>query len=223
MMSVVPPPPQASAAPAVAQGPVSIPAGSPQAVYRALVSQREILGNQLSDAQRLRENLVGQLSESNQTPATRASLEKRIANADARIADLDKQIAQSDATVAQAAAVPGATVRPPQVPRTGPPDEAYVLTGMFMFIVLLPMSIAFARRIWRRSARAEVTLPPEMSERMAHLERGVEAIAIEVERIGEGQRFVTQVLSERGDARALGAGAAEPIPVRQKERVEERR
>ena len=218
-------PPQADAAPVVAQGPVSTPAGSPQAVYRALVSQREILGNQLSDAQRLRENLVGQLSESNQTPATRASLEKRIANADARIADLDKQIAQSDVTVAQAAAVPGAAVRPPQPPRNGPPDEAYALGALFMFIVLLPMSIAFARRVWRRSARAEVTLPPEMSERMAHLERGVEAIAIEVERIGEGQRFVTQVLTERGDlhARALGAGAAEPIPLRQKEQVEERR
>jgi len=219
--------PQAGTAPVVAPGQVAIPAGNPVAVYRALVSQREILGDQLQQAQRLRENLVGQMSEQNQTAATKASLEKRIANADARIADLDKQIAQSEQAVAAAAAVPGATVRPPQPPRNGPPEEAFVLGGIFMFIVLLPMSLAFARRIWRRSARVEVRLPPEMSDRMAQLERGVEAIAIEVERIGEGQRFVTQVLSERGDvhanARALGAGAAEPIPVRQKERVEERR
>ena len=37
----------------------------------------------------------------------------------------------------------------------------------------------------------------------------MDSIAIEVERIGEGQRFVTRVLSENG--RALGAGAALPI------------
>ena len=75
-----------------------------------------------------------------------------------------------------------------------------------MVIVMLPMSIAFARRVWRRSARAEVTLPQEVSQRMESLERGVEAIALEVERIGEGQRFVTAALVERGErveARAL--------------------
>ena len=180
------------------------------AIYRALVSQRDILGDQLSDVQRLRSNLVEQLRVDNQSVAGKASIEARIANADARIADLDKQIAQSDAAVAAAAAVPGATERPPQPPRTGPPEEAFVLGAIFMFVVLLPMSIAYARRIWRRSARVEVRLPAEMSERMESLERGVEAIAIEVERIGEGQRFVTQTLAQRG----LGAGTAEPMPAR---------
>lgn len=74
--------------------------------------------------------------------------------------------------------------------------------------VLLPMSIAFSRRIWRRSGKVEVVLPPEMSERMTQLERGVESIAIEVERIGEGQRFVTQVLAARSDARESQAHPA---------------
>lgn len=195
--------------------PITIPAGSnPGAIYRALVSQRDILGDQLSDVQRLRENLVDQLSEPGQTPATKASIEARIANADARIADLDQQIAQSDASVASAAAIPGATTRPPQPPRDGPPEEVFVLGALFMFIVILPMSIAFARRVWRKSARTEVRLPPEMSDRMESLERGMEAIAIEVERIGEGQRFVTQTLTQRG----VGAGAAEPVAVRQRDR-----
>ncbi|PHX96759.1 MAG: hypothetical protein CK531_07115 [Gemmatimonadetes bacterium] len=74
--------------------------------------------------------------------------------------------------------------------------------------VLLPMSIAFSRRISRRSAKVEVVLPPEMSERMAQLERGVESIAIEVERTSEGQRFVTQVLVARSVARE---GQADPV------------
>ncbi|MEO8336318.1 MAG: hypothetical protein ABI664_15170 [bacterium] len=35
------------------------------------------------------------------------------------------------------------------------------------------------------------------AERLAHLERAVEAIALEVERVGEGQRYLTRVLAER--------------------------
>ena len=214
---------QAPTTPAVAPAPVGQPAASPQAVYRAFQSQREVLGNQLGDLQRQRENLVGQLAETNQSAASKASLEKRIANVDERIGELDKQIAKSDQAVANAAAVPGATTRPPSLPQRGPSDNETAMMVIFMLIVLLPMSIAFARRIWRRSAKATVALPPEMAQRMESLERGVEAIAIEVERIGEGQRFVTQALAERGDIRALGAGAAEAIAVRQGERVDVRR
>jgi hypothetical protein len=41
-------------------------------------------------------------------------------------------------------------------------------------------------------------------DRMARLEQAVEAIALEVERISEGQRFTTKLLSDR---------AAERVPV----------
>jgi hypothetical protein len=81
------------------------------------------------------------------------------------------------------------------------------------------MSIAFARRIWRRSAKAEVTLPPQMAQRMESIEQGVEAIALEVERIGESQRFLTQAMAERVEMRALGEGHGERKP----ERAEVRR
>ena len=48
-------------------------------------------------------------------------------------------------------------------------------------------------------------------ERMARLEQAVEAIALEVERISEGQRFTTKLLSERAAAdRLAGAPASEP-------------
>jgi len=194
-----------------------------QQVYRALQSQRQVLGDQLGTAQRMRDRLVGQLSDGRQTGAARASLEKRIANIDEQISSLDKQIAQSDQAVAQAAAVPGATIRPPELPRNRTPDLIGGLGALFIICAILPISIASARRMWRKAARAEVTLPPEVAQRMESLERGVEAIALEVERIGEGQRFVTQALAERGEIRALGQGAAEPLPVRQRERLEERR
>ena len=38
---------------------------------------------------------------------------------------------------------------------------------------------------------------PILDERIARIEHAVEAIAVEMERVGEGQRFVTRLLSER--------------------------
>jgi hypothetical protein len=195
------------------------PLGSPQQIYRALQSQRQVLGDQLRNAQNLRSNLVEQMSNGRQSPATIAGIEKRIASQDERIASLDKQIIASDAAVAAAAAVPGATVQPPPPPRNGPPEEVFVLGAIFMFVVLLPLTIAYARRIWRRSANVEVRLAPEMSQRMQSIEDGVEAIALEVERIGESQRFLTQAMAERVEVRAIGDGHGE----RKAERAELRR
>jgi hypothetical protein len=205
----------------VVQAPVT---GSPQQIYRGLQSQREVLGDQMASAQRLRSQLLSQLSESRQTGATRASLEKRILNVDERIASLDKQIAATDAAVATAAAQPGATYRPPPPPQPAiDSDVVGVLGVMFLLVVALPISIAYARRIWRRSAKTEVTLPPQVVERMEALEQGMEAIALEVERIGEGQRFVTQALSERREARPLYAGEVEQVPGVRGEKADARR
>ena len=78
-------------------------------------------------------------------------------------------------------------------------------------VVLLPMSLAFARRIWRRSAGAVTAFPQELADRLSRLDQAMDSIAIEVERIGEGQRFVTRVMSENG--RSLNAGAAMPLDV----------
>jgi hypothetical protein len=76
--------------------------------------------------------------------------------------------------------------------------------------------------------------------RLDRLEQAVDAIAVEVERISEGQRFVTKALTERpahlkpaagsiandasglGEAKpflALGAGPIEPIRVAERQAV----
>ena len=51
----------------------------------------------------------------------------------------------------------------------------------------------------------------EMDERLSRLEQAMDAVAVEVERVGEGQRYVTRI---------LGAGAAQPISARAAERIE---
>jgi hypothetical protein len=65
------------------------------------------------------------------------------------------------------------------------------------------MSIAFARRIWRRSPKVVTQFPKELSERLERVEQTVEATALEIERIGEGQRFMTRIFTEGQGAHAL--------------------
>ena len=54
-------------------------------------------------------------------------------------------------------------------------------------------------------------MSPDLDDRLIRLEQAVDAVAVEVERVGEGQRYVTRI---------LGAGAAEPIEARAAERYE---
>jgi len=43
----------------------------------------------------------------------------------------------------------------------------------------------------------------ESDDRFARLEQAVDAIAVEVERISEGQRFLTKLQTERSEVRAI--------------------
>ncbi len=218
-MQVKPPatPPTVGNTPAPTPTPQTAPAGAAE-VFQAQRARRRILGDQLQDLENKRSELVQTIQGQSVSTTARAGVEKRISEIDQRIADIDKQIAAADLEVAKAAALPGATREPPRPPRQGPPEEAYALGALFVVVVFLPLSIAWARRIWRRSATVTVKLTNELSDRMAMMEKAVDTVAIEVERIGEGQRFVTQILTDSGQ-KALGAGAAEPILVKGREAV----
>jgi len=188
--------------------------GAPTAVYQGAVAQRRELRNQLERLEEQRQDLRNELrSDGNVTNAAdRAGVEARIKELDGRISSVDQQMANADAAVAQAAALPGATVQP-QEPRNGPPDEILAVPIVFTIFVLAPIAIAYAVRIWKRGSVAVAPIPTDLTDRLEAMGQAVESIAIEVERIGEGQRFLTRVMSDKG--KSLGAGAAEPIPVPQ--------
>ena len=180
-------------------------------MYEAARLARTELRNQQNTLNGQRRDLREQLQRST-NPADTKSIEARLVALDARQADVDKQLAVADAQVATTAGVPGVVVE--QRP-TGPdiPPEAVLLGGLGMAMVLLiPVSIAYARRIWRRAGQPlPAQIPAELFDRMASIERGVEAVAIEVERMGEGQRFVTQLLSEQAKRHAPLALPAEQL------------
>ena len=196
-------------APAVAGTPLATP--SPAAVYEALVNQKSVLQDQLEELTDQRSSLVRQLNsgEPGNTGPVRAGLEERIASIDKQIAGVDQQIAMADAQLAKAAAIPGAVVHHPAPIRQGPPDEVYVLAGIFMFVFLMPLSIALARRIWKKSTTVVQTMPAELMARIQRIEQAVESSGFEIERIGEGQRFITKLFSEKLPAMQLPAKSAD--------------
>lgn len=73
------------------------------------------------------------------------------------------------------------------------------------------------RRRWLREpkheAAAQVEAPSELTGRLAQLEQSVDAVAIEVERIGEGQRFVTRVLTGSDGVQSPGQRIVTPTSV----------
>jgi multidrug efflux pump subunit AcrA (membrane-fusion protein) len=94
---------------------------------------------------------------------------------------------------------------PPPFPG-GPqiPEGAVVIAVAFFVMcaviaVGLPIARAFSRRMDRRHA-ATPAADSETHNRLDRIEHAVDAIAIEVERISEGQRFTTKIL---GEMRAL--------------------
>lgn len=202
-------PPQntpAPAAPPPAQGPAATstaapaPTASPDLIYKGLREKREVLGDQKNQLEHERNELVERLQQPNVNDVSRQGLEQRLAAVDQRIAQVSINIAEADAEVALAAAVPGAIVEAPPRDRWagGPPPEL-VATGLFLTTVLIfPIVLAHARRIWRR-ANVVSAVPQELTDRVAGIERNLDAVALEIERIGEGQRFVTQLMAQRAE------------------------
>lgn len=188
-------------------------------MYQAARAQRNELRSQLGDLQERRSELTQALT--NGLPeAQRKGIENQLVIVDQRIAEVDKALGEAERQLAQTAGVPGAVVPEPQSFRDrGPPESVMVLSVIFMFAVLVPISIAFTRRIWKRGTTAVATFPAELFQRLERLEQGMDSIAVEVERIGEGQRFATRLFAE---SRALNAGNAPAQPIEVKHGAEAR-
>jgi hypothetical protein len=183
---------------------------------QALRSERSELSDQLESAAGRRHALSEELKTA-PAGASRTGLEQRIAVLDKRMVQLESDIA---ATGQQMTAAPLAVVGGTESPTAANdiPDNAAAMGGAFIALVLFPLTFVFARNIWKRGTRAAAAPQQQLSgdatQRLERLEQGMEAIAIEIERVAEGQRFVTRILSEAQPARIpLGAAQAEQSTV----------
>lgn len=189
----------------------------------ALKAKRNELSNQLNSAQGRRDEAAKALLKSSDGPA-REGIEQRLQVLDQRIVQIETDIA---ANGRQLAAAPGALVAGTEVAAArqyGPFSSGQLTAVSIVSIVFVwgPLAWALSRTMMRRWAVPKPV--PQLLESAARLERmeqAVDAVAIEIERISEGQRFVTQLLAKRAEPVALGEGMApaEPLKVAQPEQV----
>ena len=80
-------------------------------------------------------------------------------------------------------------------------DAAYAVGGLS--IVTFGVVLITALVLWHRATmrgfggKGASALPADLTQRLQRMESGIEAVAVEVERISEGQRFTTRLLSDR--------------------------
>ena len=179
----------------------------------SLTERRVLLSVQMRDAE-------GQAR--SQLQSRIAALDERTARIDNELNAIDDQISQSiaraggspaDVRVFEVPPVPAVPAIPampgfpmdhfPFGPRGGGPSDAIIpiLIGQGIAFVL------FSVVIWR-ALRKRVTGPARLSaedaSRMEQLQRSVDVMAVEVERIAEGQRYMAKVLSAHGGDEAVG-------------------
>ncbi len=196
------------APPAAPQVPVAIDAGGQlipltSADVPGLQAKRTELSNQLSSASGRRDNIAEELLKTPPGPG-RTGLEQRLSVLDNRIAELEQEIALNGRDLARAKLSPSAENAPEA--RYGPFSSGQLTAISIVSIVMVwgPLAWAAARMIIKRANQPKPS--PQLLEGTARLERiehAVDAMSIEIERISEGQRFVTQLMSKKAEAPML--------------------
>ena len=80
------------------------------------------------------------------------------------------------------------------------PGKVIVALSLFGSVTYLVRYIASQIFGGERNAARHPAAVAAQDDRLARIEQAVEAIAIEVERISEGQRFTTKLLADRAQA-----------------------
>lgn len=195
---------------------------NPQASMRPLTpaeasvirNQRSEMSEQLISAQNRRERILEELR--NAPPGTEQGLREQYQVLSDRIVAIERDIEVSGRTLRTGQVQVGTTIVPPREYVRNPADDAERGAALGAMI-LIPIAIVMFLRRLRRGKRARQSSNTVVyDERMERLEQAVDAIALEIERVGEAQRYQTKVLSEANLMPAMSAGqrVAEPIRAR---------
>jgi hypothetical protein len=145
-----------------------------------------------------------------QTAADQAQMQAQMAADMARHqAEMSRDQAQMirDAMrdAARAGGRPGTLMPPPFPDYASRRQQTFMFVGFIIVViaavaVLRPIMRAIGKRI--EGAPNRDVLAGASTERLERIEQAVEAMAVEIERISEGQRFTTRLLSSRAEADA---------------------
>ena len=179
----------------------------------AIEERRGRLSDQLISAADRRKELAEELRSAT-SGVDRAGLEERIGVLDARIVQLERDIALTGRQLTTGQTLGESNTEVAPIPFGLEPGQVTGISIVFILSVLFPLAIAMARRLWRR-APSGATVPEmrEITTKLEGLQQAVDAVAIEVERVSEGQRFVTRIMTEGDKALGGGTRAAEPLRI----------
>lgn len=166
-----------------------------RADVRELKARRSAIADQLENVASRRGELAIEIRNT-VDPASRAGLEDRLRFLDSRILQLETDLATTGQQLAATPSQLTAETQEKQPPGSGDDFDEGVMVGGFGVLAVGSILIFFLRRRWRRRAPALPKSAAAEPGRLERLETGMDAIAIEIERISEGQRFVTKLLSE---------------------------
>lgn len=160
---------------------------------RALDLRTNELSDQLTSARGRREDLVDELATTT-SPVVIAGLETRIGVLDARLVSLEQAIAENGALKSSIAANLGSLS--PSTPRNNQNSNSGPFSSWFGWAIFGMMALLLVRSMRRgdRAPTAPVTAASEA--RFTQLEQAIDTVAVEIERVSEGQRFVSKLLRE---------------------------
>lgn len=185
-------------------------AGAPQNVneLQALIFRKDELQRQLRSVTERRRELTEQMQLTGTTG--RGDLQARLKGMDDRAARLEREIVQAEDGVADALGRGLKLDAPPnpaqqliqkafaeQPVRRGPDVSDAVALALFFEVIAFVLMGAVFWRFWWKPALAKLARPTSDSARIDQLQQSVDVIAVEVERIAEGQRYVAKQLDER--------------------------
>lgn len=81
-------------------------------------------------------------------------------------------------------------------------DENVVgIVSIVTLFVVFPIVLGITRYIWKRASEPpRAAFPDDTARRIVQMQQSIDAMAVELERISENQRFVTKLLAERDRA-----------------------
>jgi archaellum component FlaC len=194
---------------------ITIPVPRTARDIEALKARRDELSNQLQSVDGRRSKLFSQLKSTGDPTAVKG-LEDRLALLDSRQLQLESDLATTGQALSSPAAglIAGTSAAPFGIGLGQ--SQIMTLSVLSILFIFFPLAVGLARGIWKRSSRPgpSPSAFAETAQRLERLEASVDAIAIEIERVSEGQRFVTKLLSEGQPAPMLGTGQRAPETVR---------
>ena len=219
----------------LAQGESELRVPSNRAEFEALAALRGELRSQVGTTTQLRQELTNQVAQAAAVGdnGSIGKLQARIRSLDVRSATLEQRLLQIDDAISAAiargivtgpseadAAVPAVPAVPPMTAfppvfenpnaKFGEEVLASVVLGMTLLFTFVGMLIH--RRAWRRAEKKFAVTGSGGPAELQQLQQAVDVIAVEVERIAEGQRYVSKLLNERFESPSLPDGR-ERVPV----------